>query len=72
MAKFTAESFTENILSITVGGIIFGAVAWPIFADIIDDQGLDPTVAAVIKAIPIFLGVGLLVACVKLFISNKN
>lgn len=72
MAKFTAESFTSNILAITVGGIIFGAVAWPIFADILGTSGLDPTVAAVMKAIPIFLGVGLLVGCVKMFISNKN
>lgn len=71
MAKFTAESFTSNIVAVTVGGIIFGAVAWPIFADILDDSGLDPTVAAVIKAVPIFLGIGLLVGAVKMFVSKN-
>lgn len=72
MAKFTAESFTTNLMAITVGGIVFGSVAVPIFLDVAKTEGLDGPTKTIVTVIPVFLGIGLLLGCIYLFINRSK
>lgn len=70
MAKFTAESFTSNIVAISVGVVVFGAIALPMLSTVTTE---DPALQAILTAIPVFIGVGLLMGVIYMFIQKgKN
>lgn len=74
MAKFTIDSFTGSVVAVCVGVVIFAMVALPIVSSA--TAGLDPTddanLIAIINVIPIFIAIGILMACVYMFISRKG
>jgi len=71
MAKFSAESFTSNIVAIAVAIVVFSAILLPMVTSAITED-MDPALKAVLNAVPIFVGVGVLMACIYLFINKKN
>lgn len=71
MAKFTAESFTSNIVAIAVAIIVFTAIALPMVQSATTGME-DGALKSVIEAVPVFIGVGLLMACIALFVSKRN
>lgn len=74
MAKASTSGFTNsfinNVVAISVGVVVFAMVALPIFGQI--DVGDNTNLQAIIDVLPIFIAIGLLMACVYMFITRKN
>jgi hypothetical protein len=70
--KFSTDSFVASIVAIVVAIVIFAAVAVPVVtdavADIPESEGMLKTIMTVI---PVFMAIGILMACIYLFISKK-
>lgn len=74
MAKFTIDSFTGSVVAVCVGVVIFAMVALPIVSSATAglDAETDANLIAIINVIPIFIAIGILMACVYMFISRKG
>lgn len=71
MAKFSTDSFIGNVVAVCVGVVVFAMVAIPIVTSAA--AGItDTNLKAIVQVIPIFIAIGILMACVYLFISKKN
>lgn len=72
---FSPDKFTTSIVSITVAVIVFSMVCVPILSNAI--AGLNATTDAqlisILKVIPIFIVIGILLACIRSFVlKNKT
>lgn len=70
MAKWTTDSFITSVVMISVGVVVFAMVALPIISGAVDPVKY-PELAAIVDVIPIFIAIGILMACVYMFISRK-
>lgn len=74
MAKASTSGFTNgfinNVVAISVGVVVFAMVALPIIGQV--DVGDNTNLQAIIDVLPIFIAIGLLMACVYMFITRKN
>lgn len=71
MAKFTTDNFITSVVAISVGVVVFAMVAVPIVSSAA--AGItDTNLKAIVNVIPIFIAIGILMACVYLFISKKQ
>jgi len=70
MAKWTTDSFITSVVMISVGVVVFAMVALPIISGAVDADKY-PELAAIVDVIPIFIAIGILMACVYMFISRK-
>lgn len=71
MAKFTTDGFIGSVVAVSVGVVVFAMVAVPIVSSAA--SGItDTNLKAIVNVIPIFIAIGILMACVYLFISKKN
>lgn len=68
---FSTDSFIGNVVAISVGVVVFAMVAIPIVTSAAADI-TDTNLKAIVEVIPIFIAIGILMACVYLFISKKN
>lgn len=64
------NSFIQNVVAISVGVVVFAMVALPIIGQV--DVGENTNLQAIIDVLPIFIAIGLLLACVYMFIVRKN
>lgn len=64
------NSFIQNVVAISVGVVVFAMVALPIIGQV--DVGENTNLQAIIDVLPIFIAIGLLMACVYMFITRKN
>lgn len=73
MVGFNTNSFITSVVGVSVGVVVFAMVALPIISSA--TAGLDPeddaNLIAIINVIPIFVAIGILMACVYMFISKK-
>lgn len=71
--KFSIDSFTTSVVGVSVAIVIFAMVAVPIVSTTV--AGLDPekdaNLIAILGVLPIFIAIGILLACVYMFISRK-
>lgn len=64
------NSFIQNVVAISVGVVVFAMVALPIIGQV--DVGENTNLQAIMDVLPIFIAIGLLLACVYMFITRKN
>lgn len=71
--KFSIDSFTGSVVGVSVAIVVFAMVAVPIVSSTVAtlDPETDANLIAIINVLPIFIGIGILMACVYLFISKK-
>lgn len=71
--KFSTDSFVNNVVAITVAVIIFSMVALPIVTQAISSMSeSDAQLKMILGVIPIFIVIGILLACIYMFIGRKN
>lgn len=71
--KFSTDSFVNNTVAVVLAVIIISMVALPIISSAIEGLGSDDAqLKMILGVIPIFLVLGVLLACVSLFLSKKN
>lgn len=71
--KFSTDSFVNNVVTVTVAVIIFSMVALPIVTQAISSMGEgDEQLKMILGVIPIFIVIGILLACIYMFIGRKN
>lgn len=70
MAKWSADTFITSVVALSVGIVVFAMVALPIISSAtagIEDENLK----AIVNVIPIFIAIGILMACIYMFVSKK-
>lgn len=70
MAKWSADTFITSVVALSVGIVVFAMVALPIISSAtagIEDDNLK----AIVNVIPIFIAIGILMACIYMFVSKK-
>ena len=70
MAKWSADTFITSVVALSVGIVVFAMVALPIISSAtagIEDDNLK----AIVNVIPIFIALGILMACIYMFVSKK-
>ena len=70
MAKWSADTFITSVVALSVGIVVFAMVALPIINSAtagIEDENLK----AIVNVIPIFIAIGILMACIYMFVSKK-
>ena len=72
MASFKVDGFVTAVVGVSVAVVVFAMVALPIISAAASGEGLDPNLAAIINVIPIFIAIGILMACIYLFIQRKG
>lgn len=71
--KFSTDAFVNNVVTVTVAVIIFSMVALPIVTQAISTMGEDDEqLKMILGVIPIFIVIGILLACIYMFIGRKN
>lgn len=71
MAKFTTDAFITSVVGISVAVVVFAMVAIPVIGSAAETEGISDDLANIINVIPIFIAIGILMACVYMFISKK-
>lgn len=73
MVGFNTNSFITSVVGVSVGVVVFAMVALPIISSATAglDAEDDANLIAIINVIPIFVAIGILMACVYMFISKK-
>lgn len=72
---FSTDRFTKNVVSITVAVIIFAMVAVPIIANAAASEAIagNTQLQMILNVIPIFIVIGILLACIYMFLNmNKD
>lgn len=69
--KFSTDTFIVSVVGISVAVVIFAMVALPIIQSAATSAGADTDLGKIIGVIPIFIAIGILMACVYMFISKK-
>ena len=69
--KFSTETFITSVVGISVAIVVFAMVAIPVINSAATAEGVDEDLANIIGVIPIFVAIGILMACVYMFISKK-
>lgn len=80
MAGYDSDDFTSNIVSVVIAVIVIAAVAIPIISGMVGtdtethDYPIDEgdTLATIIKVIPIFLVLAVLMMVVYLFLQKRK
>ena len=72
MASFKVDGFVTAVVGVSVAVVVFAMVALPIISTAAGGENLDPNLAAIINVIPIFIAIGILMACIYLFIQRKG
>lgn len=71
--KFSTDSFVQNVVVISVAVIIFSMICVPIVSQAVESLGDDnEQLAMILNVIPIFVVIGILLACIYMFIGRKN
>lgn len=68
---WNVNNFITSVVGVSVGVVVFAMVALPIIGGITfteDQKDLE----AIVNVIPIFIAIGILMACVYMFITKKN
>lgn len=69
--RFSTDKFVGNVVAVVVAIIIFAMVAVPVIgtatASIEDAQ-----LKMILNVIPIFIVIGILLACIYMFLNNKE
>lgn len=68
--KFTPDSFITGVVAIAVACVVLSAVAIPIINEAVGEQ--TGAMADILGILPVFIAIGILMACVTLFISRKG
>ncbi len=71
MASFKTDSFVTAVVGVSIAVVVFAMVALPIITQAASTEGIDSNLAAIINVIPIFIVLGILMACIYLFIQKK-
>lgn len=70
MAKWSADTFITSVVALSVGIVVFAMVALPIINSA--TAGIeDANLKAIVNVIPIFIAIGILMACIYMFVSKK-
>lgn len=70
MAKWSADTFITSVVALSVGIVVFAMVALPIINSA--TAGIaDENLKAIVNVIPIFIAIGILMACIYMFVSKK-
>lgn len=69
--KFSTETFITSVVGISVAIVVFAMVAIPVINSAATAEGVSEDLANIIGVIPIFVAIGILMACVYMFISKK-
>ena len=70
MAKWSADTFITSVVALSVGIVVFAMVALPIINSAV--AGIeDDNLKAIVQVIPIFIAIGILMACIYMFVSKK-
>lgn len=71
--KFSTDMFVNNVVAITVAVIIFSMVALPIVTQAISSMSeSDAQLKMILGVIPIFIVIGILLACIYMFIGRNR
>lgn len=68
---WNVNNFITSVVGVSVAVVVFAMVALPIIGGITfteDQKDLE----AIVNVIPIFIAIGILMACVYMFITRKN
>lgn len=68
---WNVNNFITSVVGVSVAVVVFAMVALPIIGGITfteDQKDLE----AIVNVIPIFIAIGILMACVYMFITKKN
>ena len=68
---FSTDKFVGNVVSITVAVIILAMVAVPIIGSATADI-TDENLKNILNVIPIFIVIGVLMACIYMFMGKKD
>ena len=71
---FSTDRFTKNVVAITVAVIIFAMVAVPIIANAASSEAIasNAQLQMILNVIPIFIVIGILLACIYMFLNKDN
>lgn len=74
MAFFSTDKFVGNVVAITVAVIIFAMVAVPIIASAASSEAIasNEQLQMILNVIPIFIVIGILLACIYMFLNKNN
>ena len=70
MASFKVDGFVTAVVGVSVGVVVFAMVALPIISSATTGME-DDNLKAIVQVIPIFIAIGILMACIYLFIQRK-
>ena len=68
--KFTTDSFISGVVAVVVAIVVLCMVAIPIIGEATTGME-DGPIKTIINILPVFIAIGVLVACVTLFMSKK-
>lgn len=69
--KFSTETFITSVVGVSVAVVVFAMVAIPVIGQAAEAAGEESQLGTIIEVIPIFIAIGILMACVYMFISKK-
>lgn len=74
MVSFTTDKFVSNVVAITVAVIIFAMVAVPIIATAAASDYIkeDSQLQMILNVVPIFIVIGILLACIYMFLGKDK
>lgn len=70
MASFKVDGFVAAVVGISVGVVVFAMVALPVINEA--TEGMEGNLKTIVEVIPIFIAIGILMACIYLFIQRKG
>ena len=70
MASFKIDGFVTAVVGICVAIVVFAMVAIPVITEATD--GMTGNLKTIVEVIPIFIAIGILMACIYLFIQRKG
>ena len=70
MASFKVDGFVTAVVGVSVGVVVFAMVALPVINEA--TEGMEGNLKTIVEVIPIFIAIGILMACIYLFIQRKG
>ena len=70
MASFKIDGFVTAVVGVCVAVVVFAMVALPVIGEATD--GMTGNLKTIVEVIPIFIAIGILMACIYLFIQRKG
>lgn len=68
--KFTADNFIAGVVAVAVACIVLSAIAIPVITEATPTT--DGPLKSIMEVLPVFIAIGILMACIGIFISRKG